>query len=295
MSGLMSGVAYGAYTVLIMLAGETEPLAAYAGLWAASYVCAGLNDLFAGIWLGIYHIFKDRGDGIRKTLTTPYGKRVLVGALLGGPVANGLYLTGLSLAGVYAIPISATCGLFGALMDWILFHHKPGKKVFAGMVFCVAGAVLVNWTSSAAGSGFLKGIVFAILAAFFWGCEGVFSGSGDKDADPGSAANIREILSGLTDLLIMLPILGGVPLLVNVVKTGVPVVWLGFSGLMAAISYFCWYRSNALIGCASGMSLNITYVFWGVFFCVLFLGQPVSVWMAAGTLLIIIGSMLVAK
>ena len=53
--GLFSGFAYGIYTTLALLAGNCSPLTDAAGFLAAPYVCAGLNDLFAGIWLSLYN------------------------------------------------------------------------------------------------------------------------------------------------------------------------------------------------------------------------------------------------
>ena len=49
-SGIISGLTYGIYTTLVMVAGYYEPLTLAVGLLAAPYVCSGLNDLFAGIW-----------------------------------------------------------------------------------------------------------------------------------------------------------------------------------------------------------------------------------------------------
>lgn len=50
-----------------------------------------------------------------RTLATKPGKIMVLGYILGGPVANGAYLVGLYLAGAFAIPISATTAAFGAL------------------------------------------------------------------------------------------------------------------------------------------------------------------------------------
>ncbi len=70
---------------------------------------------------------------------------MILGHFWGGPIANGAYLVGLALAGAYAIPISATCGLFGALFAWIFLKQRPTKRVVAGMLTCVAGAIIINW------------------------------------------------------------------------------------------------------------------------------------------------------
>ena len=73
-----------------------------------------------------------------------------------------------------------------------------------------------------------------------------------------------------------------------------PVAWLIVSGLCAAISYLCWYKSNSTVGCAMGMSLNITYAFWGVLFCILFIKQPVTPTIIIGSIIIMIGAVLVS-
>ena len=135
---------YGIFTTLVLVAGYYEPLAAAVGLLAAPYVCSGLNDLFAGIWLSIYNAKRGKLAEVPGCLKTRSGKLIALGSLLGGPVANGAYLVGLALAGAYAIPISATCSLFGAIFSWIFLKQKPTKRVVAGMVICVAGAIVIN-------------------------------------------------------------------------------------------------------------------------------------------------------
>ena len=47
------------------------------------------------------------------------------------------------------------------------------------------------------------------------------------------------------------------------------------------------------MGCAIGMSLNVTYAFWGVFFCVLFLGQALTPTIVIGSVVIVLGAILV--
>ena len=47
------------------------------------------------------------------------------------------------------------------------------------------------------------------------------------------------------------------------------------------------------MGCAIGMSLNVTYVFWGVLFCVMFLGQQLTSTIVIGSIVIVFGAILV--
>ena len=82
-SGIISGLTYGIYTTLVMVAGYYEPLATAVGLLAAPYVCSGLNDLFAGIWLSIYNIKRGRMAEVWQCLKTRPGQMIVLGSLLG--------------------------------------------------------------------------------------------------------------------------------------------------------------------------------------------------------------------
>ena len=292
-SGLISGLTYGIYTTLVLVAGYYKPLAGAAGLLAAPYVCSGLNDLFAGLWLSAYNAKNKKFLEVPRSLKTKPGKLIAVGSLLGGPVANGAYLIGLALAGAYAIPISATCSLFGAIFAWIFLKQKPTKRVVGGMIICVAGAMIINWAKPEGSPNFTLGIICALIAAICWGLEGMFSSFGGEELDPEISVNLRELISGIVDLAIIVPAVGAAGLLGGTLKAGIPVLWLLVAGLAAAVSFLTWYKSNALVGCAIGMSLNVTYAFWGVLFCVLFLGQALTVTIVTGSIVIVLGAVIV--
>ena len=292
-SGIISGLTYGIYTTLVMVAGYYEPLVTAAGLLAAPYVCSGLNDLFAGIWLSIYNIKRGRMAEVWQCLKTRPGQMIVLGSLLGGPIANGAYLVGLALAGAYAIPISATCSLFGAIFSWLFLKQRPTKRVVAGMVVCVAGAIIINWAEPEGTKNFTLGIICALIAAICWGLEGMFSSSSGEELEPEISVNLRELVSGIVDLAIIVPAVKALSLLMGTLQAGIPVIWLLVAGLCAAVSFLTWYKSNALVGCAIGMSLNVTYAFWGVLFCVLFLGQELTVTIVAGSIIIVLGAVLV--
>ena len=249
MTGALSGLTYGIYTTLVMVAGYYEPLAGAAGFLAAPYVCAGLNDLFAGLWLLIYNAKMGRLAEIGRTLNTFFA--------------------------------------------WIFLKQRPTKRVVAGMVICVAGAIVINWAKPEGAPNFTLGILCSLLAAICWGLEGTLSSYGGAMVDTDVATNIRELFSGLVNLVVIVPLVGGLGLLGGTMAAGMPIVWLVISGLSAGASYLLWYQSNATVGCAIGMSLNVTYAFWGVLFCVLFLGQAVTPTIVIGSIVIIAGAILV--
>ena len=121
----------------------------------------------------------------------------------------------------------------------------------------------------------------------------MLSSYGGAMIDTDVATNIRELFSGLVDLIIIVPFVGGLSLLSGTISAGIPVLWLAAAGLSAGVSFLLWYKANSAVGCAIGMSLNVTYAFWGVLFCILFLGQPVTTTIVVGSIVIIIGAILV--
>lgn len=296
--GLISGFTYGVFTVLAMIAGGYEPmasasLAGFAGILVVPYITTGLNDLIAGIWLTIYNAKAGRLPELGRSLSIFPGKIIVLGSLMGGPIANGAYLVGVYLAGAYAIPISALTALFGAVFGRIFLKQKITPRVMGGMVICVAGAIIINLTKPVGVENFTLGIIFAIIAAVAWALEGVASAYGGAMLESEVAVNLRQLISGIVCLFVILPLIGGMGLLKETVAAGTPVIWLALAGLGAAVSFLTWYKANATVGVAIGMSLNVTYAFWGVIFSIIFLGQATTVNMMLGSVIIIIGAILV--
>ncbi len=292
--GILSGITYGIYSTLVVVASQKEPLLGAASLVATvAFITCGLNDFIAGIWLLIYNAKNGKLSELGRSLNTFPGKMIIIGALLGGPIANGVYLLGISMAGASAIPISATCALFGALFGWIFLKQKPGLRVVLGMIICVAGAIIINLVKPEGTSNFTLGIIFAFIAAIGWGLEGVVSSFGGAILDCDIAVNIRELVSGGVILILVIPVIKGTALLGSTLTSASPMIFLALSGLSAAVSFLSWYKANSTVGCAIGMSLNVTYAFWGVVLSVLFLGTKLTPTMLVGSIVIIIGAVTV--
>ena len=292
--GVLSGLTYGIYSTLVVVAGQKEPLLSAAALvMAVTFVTCGLNDLIAGLWLLIYNAKNGKLAELGRSVNTFPGKMVIIGALLGGPLANGAYLLGLSMAGASAIPISATCALFGALFGWLFLKQKPDFRVIVGMIICVAGAVIINLVKPEGVTNFTLGIICGFVAAISWGLEGVVSSFGGAILDCDIAVNIRELVSGGVILVVVVPIVKASGLLSATVLSSSPMFWLALSGLSAAISFLAWYKANSTVGCAIGMSLNVTYAFWGVVLSVLFLGTSLTPTMLIGSIVIVLGAITV--
>ncbi len=297
-TGLFSGCAWGLNSVLLGLAlGLVPVMGDKAALLTIPLAAACMNDSLAGLWLLLYNGGAGRFQEILRSLKTFPGLMVCVAALLGGPIANGGYLLGISLAGpAYALTITALYPIVGAILSRVFLKQKIVPRVMVGMFLSVIGAIVISYVPPEGGnsSAFYLGILFASLAAFGWGAEAVLAVFGMSMIDPKIAINIRELTSGLFMAIFILPMVGGWVVISKVLT--MPGVFGAFAiaGLTAAVSYLAWYKANTTIGVAKGMALNGTYVMWGVIFSVILLSQPLTQNLVIGSGLVLIGATLVA-
>lgn len=293
--GLISGITFGLYGVVASVAMSKDPLIGVAGAFAVPFVCSAINDLVAAGWLFIWNAMKGRIKEIGRSLRTFPGLMVIVGALFGGPVANGAYLVGIEAAGAYAIPISALFPMFGAIFARIFLKQKIEKRVAIGMAICVVGAIVISYVRpEGVSENFTLGIICAFIAAVGWGLEGVFSAFGMSMIDSNIAINIRQATSGLVFIFIVLPVIGSTGLFFKTMATMPVMAIISFAALLSAVTFLTWYMANSMVGVAVGMSLNSTYVMWGILFAAIFLGDTLTPTIIVGSVIITVGAILVS-
>lgn len=293
--GLISGLTFGLYSTVVALAMVREPFLGVVGAFAAPIVASAINDALAAIWLLIWNFKKGMIKEIGRSLVTIPGLMVAIAAVFGGPIANGAYLVGIDMAGAAAIPISALCPMFGAIFARMFLKQKIDKRVAVGMFICVIGAALISYVKPEGGvDNFTLGIIFALVAALGWGLEGVFATFGMSMLDSNIAITIREGVSGLVYIAVLIPIFSATDLFTSVLGSVSPMLIIAAAALFTAISFLTWYMANSMVGVAVGMSLNITYVLWGVVFAAIFLGSSLTPTIIAGAVIITLGALLVS-
>ncbi|OCX05916.1 DMT family transporter [Streptococcus dysgalactiae] len=292
-SGAISGLFYGLYSFVIMIVQGFDPIKSAVGILAAPFVMGAINDFLGGVVLLLNVARMGKFRELGRSLVTKPGKIMLLGYILGGPVANGAYLVGLYLAGAFAIPISATTAAFGAIFAAIFLKQKINSRIVSGMVLCVIGAIILNLVKPDGAPNFTLGVILAVFAAICWGLEGTISSFGGAMLDSEVTVTLRQLVSGLIQMIVIIPIIGATGLFTSMLASSLLLLLLLISGTLVGISYTEWYRSNAMVGTAVGMSLNITYAFWGVLLSILFLHQPITVTIVVGSIIIIAGAILV--
>jgi drug/metabolite transporter (DMT)-like permease len=309
---LFSGLMYGFYSAFLTL-GMTKGVwgdwygANTAGLSAVviTYVLGALgsavNDTCSAVWAVIYATVKGKLGDFFRCLKTKPGAVMILAALIGGPISSTAFVVALQMAGSIVIPITALCPAIGAILGRILFKQKLDKRMMLGIAICVVSSFMIGSTSIGgdAPAGMFLGICIAFIAALGWGFEGCVAGYGTSMIDSEIGITIRQATSGLSNLIILVPLFGmifgdGIKFSTNLVTqaftSGPAMIWFALSGLCAFVSYMSWYNGNSMCGAALGMACNGTYSFWGPFCCWIILGViggmdgwslPPIVWISA--------------
>lgn len=290
--GLFSGITYGLYTAFITVAqNQGSWVDWWAGFDATAFlaifilptIAAALNDTCSGIWALVVTIKQGKFGDFLLTLKSKPGVMMVAAALVGGPIATTSYIIALSQAGPIATPVAALNVTAGALLGRILYKQQLGGRVIAGIAICLAASTMiaVPALTGEVEPGMVTGFVFALVAAFGWGLEGCIAGFGTAMIDSQIGITIRQCTSGLSQLIILIPVLalvGGVGLgeaysFVGAAISNWPWVLIFLvSGFFAYVSFASWYIGNSMCGAALGMALNGTYTFFSPFFTWVILG-----------------------
>ena len=141
-----NGSVYGLLAALLF--GVSTPFAKMLLEHSGPVMLAGLLYFGSGVGLGVWGLLARTQE--RQASLTRRDLPWLGGAILcGGVVAPILLLVGLkgieASAGSLLLNLE---GVFTALLAWFLFRENFDRRIFAGMVAILAGAVLLAWPSS---------------------------------------------------------------------------------------------------------------------------------------------------
>ncbi|WP_434777954.1 hypothetical protein [Neisseria sp. Ec49-e6-T10] len=312
-TAVLSGVFYGTYTASMTLAmslgiwqtwyGENSGLSTFAVIFLLSALGAATTDTCSAVWAIGIAAFKGKLLDFFRCLKSKPGAIMIGAALVGGPLASTFYVIGLQQAGSIVVPISALCPAIGAILGRFLFKQTLNSRMLLGIGICFLASVMIGMTgfSDGAPENLFLGIFFGFLAALGWGIEGCVAGYSTSMIDPEIGITIRQVTSGLSNLIILVPIfsyfsgVNGFDMVAQAFTDVNAMMWFVIAGLGAYLGFMLWYKGNAMCGAALGMSCNGAFSFWGPFFCWLLLGiafkqdgwsMPPIAWLAAVTMII---------
>ncbi|WP_286078849.1 DMT family transporter [Faecalibaculum rodentium] len=266
-SGLAGGFLWALDTVILSLV-----LAPFSMSFAAPVAATALHDVFSALWLALLATVGRRWSSVVRALKHKDGRRVMLAALLGGPVGMAGYVMAIRFLGPgLAASISSFYPALGLAASALLFHEPVKRHQVAGMVLSLVCLVLMSG-QAAGGTDFWLGILCALCSTTGWAAEGLLvqkAASLDNDI----ALLLRQSVSGAVFWILVLPLFGGLPVALSMAQSP----WLvAAASLAGTASYLCYYLAIHRIGAARAMPLNITYCAWAVVLAWVFQGTTVS-------------------
>ena len=207
-----------------------------------------------------------------RAVHTRSGRAVMVAALLGGPIGMSGYLLAIDQIGAgYTAIISTFYPALGTALAVAVLKERMRPRQVIALAVAIGAIIATSYTSTSVSGSALWGVLGALAAVAGWGCEAVILAWGMRDdaVDNETALQIRETTSGLTYLVLVVPLGGALS------STGQALTSPGAMGLVAlaaaagTASYLFYYKAIDLLGAARAMALNISYSAWAVLFAFL--------------------------
>ena len=260
-----------------LLFGIGTPLAKVLLDGADPWLLAGLLYLGSGLGLTAWRLLRPQ------VLRAPVGRAEwpwLAGAVFSGGVVGPVLL----MWGLTRMPASGAAlllnaeAVFTAVIAWVAFRENVDRRVFAGMVAIVAGALVLSWPTRVDVGTVLP--AFAVLGACLaWGIDNNLTRKVSL-ADAASIASIKGLAAGATNLALALSLGAAWPSAAHVGGAlGVGFLAYGVSLVLfvVALRHLGAARTGAYFGVAP---------FFGATVAVVAIGEPVTLpLLAAGALM----------
>lgn len=291
---LFSGFTYGIYTAFITLGmslgvwadwyGEnTAGISAFFIVYLLAALGNAINDTCSAGWALANAGKQGKLGEVFKTINSKPGRMIMLAAVLGGPVAGTAYVVALQMAGSIIVPISALCPAVAAILGKLLYKQAISRRAAFGILICVLASFLIGSTGFGGAEvsiTLLIGIGVALIAAVGWGFEGCIAGYASAMVEPKIGICIRQLTSGLTNLLIVVPLIGilgndlskALSLTMQAFSSSPAMIMFAISGLAAFVSFASWYAGNSMCGAGLGTACNGTYSFFAPLLCWIILG-----------------------
>ena len=249
-------------------------------------VLAGLLYCGAGIGAALLRRFA-------RALITPAGgaeaplaprdRPWLAGAIVSGGIVGPLLLMlGLSRTDASAASLLLTLeGVATALLAWFVFHENFDRRIVAGMICIIGGALMLSWSGKPTLAGML-GPLAITGACVAWGLDNNFTRKVSL-ADPLQIVELKGLVAGPINLLLGVWAGGAVPGLTPLLIAG----FVGFLGYGVSIAFFV--RAFRNLGTARTGAYFSTAPFLGAIIAVILLHEPVTVQAVAAGILMAMG------
>ena len=178
---------------------------------------------------------------------------------------------------LFTLP-SAVYPAVGTALACIFLKERVRLYRWIFLLFTLLGVYGLGYSPTLELESFWLGLLGAFMCAFGWGIEAVILARCLKDGSLVGeyALSIRQAVSAVVYGAILLPVLGGLRPMGDVLshgEVGTLLLLVAAAALFATASYLLYYRTIGRLGAAKAMALNITYTAWAIVFTVILLGD----------------------
>ena len=188
----------------------------------------------------------------------------------------------------YAALLVGSMPIWVAIMEALIDRRRPSLRLFAALLIGLAGVAVLNGPVIMAGSiGDLVGAFALIFAAISWGFGSIIQRRNPVSVAPEVSSGYQQAVGGVG--LLVVALLLGEPR-----PTPVPEAWAAWGYLVLFGSVFAFTSFvKALRLLPTNIVMTYAYVnpVIAVFLGWLILDEPITLWTAGGTALVVLGVM----
>ncbi len=258
-------------------------LAPALGPWAT----ADLRMLFGAAFLGVYFLFVHFDPGMRR-----HARAFLVIGIVNSALPFALYsYAALVLPASAEVVLNALSPVFGVLAGAGFLGERFTVLKGVGLVLGFAGvAVLSGGLDLGASWQAWASLAACLLAPACYAAAGVLVKRMAHDIPARSLAFGSQTLAGglLLPTLLFTPSTGWT-------DAGAWGLLLVFGVLCSGVAYLLYYGLMKRVGPTKTLTVTFLMPAFGIVWSALFLGEPVTLWLAGGAALVLAGTMLVTR
>lgn len=268
LAALTAAILFGVSTPFAkLLLGDVDP-----------WLLAGILYLASGIGLSLVRLAMPSGHSRLAPGDWPWLARAILAGGVAGPVLLMYGLSG-TAAATSSLLLNAE-GVLTAVLAWVVFKENADRRVVAGMLAIIAGAIVLSWPGGAIAASWPA---LAILAACLcWAIDNNLTRKVSL-ADPLQIAAIKGVSAGVTNVALAVGMGASLPPAATVAVASV----LGVFGYGVSLAAFVVGLRE--LGTARTGAYFSTAPFVGALVSVLLLGEAVTVPLAAAATLMGVG------
>jgi drug/metabolite transporter (DMT)-like permease len=180
--------------------------------------------------------------------------------------------------------------MFGALFAALWLGEKLTLRKVIGLSLGVAGVVVMSSLGNLPAKPETSlAIAACVVAPMCYGLAGVYIKKRASLVKPMAIAGGSQLLGGLA----LMPLLLISPLPVSALSARVVILAAVFALLCSAIAYVIYYKLIADVGPTKALTVTFLIPVFAMFWGVLLIGEHITASMAAGALIILVGTFLV--